>query len=241
MQRVNFWQAHGRHQNPIYRSSGASDLIFGRGSSSSEATSGLMKRWYRTSKQPWYHLQLTRKSQKRAEQQKEEDVEPNKVNCTGQGFNVAACVIVGPGSSSHSAAGPEVEDTKSKSHRRQRSYRVLKDMFLVPIRLIRRYLKKSPASRSDDDIAADTPADRTLPQRVLNIGKPEEWQTNGLQEGTFPEPLTEEEAAEFEDLLAGILKYGPAERMTLDQISKHRWFSKKYTPHGEESWLERWS
>jgi hypothetical protein len=178
---------------------------------------------------------------KTAEQRKEEDVEPDKINCPGESFNVAAYVIVGPGSSSHSAAGPEVEDTKSKSHRRQISYRVLMDLRLALIRLIRRYLKKSLASRSDDDIAADASADRTLPQRVLEIGKPEEWQTNGPQQGTFPEPLTEEEAADFEDLLAGNLKYDPAERMTLDQISKHRRFSRKYTPHGEKSWLERWS
>jgi hypothetical protein len=154
---------------------------------------------------------------------------------------VAAYVIVEPGSSSHSAAGPEVEDTKRKSHRRQISYRVLMDMCSAPIRLIRRYLKKALASRSDDDIAADAPADRTLPQRVLDIDKPEEWQTNGPEQGIFPEPLTKEEAVDFEGLLAGILMYDPAERMTLDQISKHRRFSRKYTPHGEESWLERWS
>jgi serine/threonine protein kinase len=84
-------------------------------------------------------------------------------------------------------------------------------------------------------------SDRSLRQRILEIAKLEAWQMNGPEEGSFPEPLSSEEVADLEDLLASMLKYDARERMTLDQISAHPWFSKDYATDVKGDWLQRWS
>lgn len=96
-------------------------------------------------------------------------------------------------------------------------------------------------ARGSPPTSDSSPVDRRLRQRILGIGKPEVWETNGPQEGSFPDPLTGEEAADLEDLLASMLKYDAAERMTLDQVCAHRRFSKSYAPDMEGDWLQKWS
>jgi serine/threonine protein kinase len=60
----------------------------------------------------------------------------------------------------------------------------------------------------------------------------------GPQDSSFSDPMCGEEAADLEDLLIGMLRYGPEERITLDQISAHPWFSKKYASDVEGDWLQ---
>ena len=86
------------------------------------------------------------------------------------------------------------------------------------------------------------PSDRSLRERILDIGKPDAWRSmTGPQDSSFSDPMCGEEAADLEDLLIGMLRYGPEERITLDQIFAHPWFSKKYASDVEGDWLQRCS
>ena len=92
------------------------------------------------------------------------------------------------------------------------------------------------------EIKATDSSNRSLQERILGIGKPDAWHTMiGLQDRIFSDPISGEEAADLEDLLIGMLRYSPGERVTLDQISAHRWFSKKYASDVEGDWLQRCS
>jgi hypothetical protein len=72
------------------------------------------------------------------------------------------------------------------------------------------------------------PSDRSLRERILDIGRPDAWCTmTGPQDSSFSDPMSGEEAANLEDLLNGMLRYGPEERITLPplclQKMKGRW------------------
>ena len=100
-------------------------------------------------------------------------------------------------------------------------------------------------SRSDElkgRIEDSDPSNRSLQERIMDIGKPDAWRTmTGPQESSFSDPISNEEAADLEGLLISMLRYNPRERMMLDQISTHRLVSRKYPSDGEGDWLQRCS
>ena len=53
-----------------------------------------------------------------------------------------------------------------------------------------------------------------------------------------PSKLSEEEQADFEDLLSSMMKYGKGERASLSQIASHPWLKKTYGDAGDDAWLK---
>ena len=84
---------------------------------------------------------------------------------------------------------------------------------------------------------------KNLILRCRNPGEEDQIPDLGWVDLLKPPParLSPEEAEDFESLLGGMLKYHPEERISLEEIKDHQWFSKSL-PHTseEEKWLERW-
>lgn len=56
-----------------------------------------------------------------------------------------------------------------------------------------------------------------------------------------PGPLSDEEAADFEDVLASMLKAERADRVALENLVCHPWLEREYGPSEDEPWLQRYS
>lgn len=105
-------------------------------------------------------------------------------------------------------------------------HQVVQDMDTWP-----KYLCRSPASRKSLILRTTQTLDEGGPMLDLD------W-VDCLKLPS--EGLTIEEAEDFESLLSGMLKYDPEERIDLDTIGSHRWFSKGYPVPSEDDWLKRW-
>ena len=84
---------------------------------------------------------------------------------------------------------------------------------------------------------------KNLILRCRNPGEEDQILDLGWVDLLKPPParLSPEEAEDFESLLGGMLKYHPEERISLQEIKDHQWFSKSYpNTSEEEKWLERW-
>ena len=106
--------------------------------------------------------------------------------------------------------------------------------------------------------------DGSLHGKIEHIGKWEEWHYLPLEERLRrmkecsedqyghmaladvddeppPGPLSDEEKADFENLLSSMLKYEKTERATLTEVVKHPWFKQTYRESSTDEWLQQYA
>ena len=124
-----------------------------------------------------------------------------------------------------------------------------------------RLSKKETASDTDESVHFEP----KLLAKIQQVGKWKEWHymsidqrrayikkskgedyeppdTELIDNGPPPGPLSKQEVKDLEDVLSSMLKYEKSDRATLEDLMKHSWLTSAYEdPVGNEPWLKRYS